>query len=159
MRAACPHALTDLWPNKLEIAHGLFLCFLFGLGSLRGPSLALCIGNALARIRAQHTLSAWLRCHCLGVVHCQLGGNFAGAGQKGTYLCQSCNFCIELGENGFNNHTLSITQLHLPAQLSWLVIQLIRERFPNFNWPCRWFHPCMPFATHRMPASSAPAPR
>lgn len=79
------------------------LCFFPGFGLLRGPALALRVGDPLARFSAQHALLSALSLSLgrglRGLERGYFGGNSAGAGEQRANLCKPCNLCIDLSKN------------------------------------------------------------
>jgi hypothetical protein len=93
------------------------------LGLLCSPTLALRIGNPLARLRAQHATllrlcgGGRLR-DLLGYGLSYLDGDFAGASQQRASLSEACDFGVDKCKNGINSHKSRIIRnpvLHNPA--------------------------------------------
>ena len=98
---------------KQQPSLGIFL----GFRLLRSPALALCICNSLARVRAQYTPPRFR--WCLLRLAIRDSGRYApGSSKQRTYLGQSCNLCIDFGEDTLNRHSTRITHFRCTAYLS-----------------------------------------
>jgi len=73
-----------------------YLLASFALCSLRGPALALRIGNAFARLGRENAPLPGFWSQCLGGLGlCHFSSVATDAGEQSANLCEPCNFGID----------------------------------------------------------------